>query len=123
MGNAVDWQQEVIRSLSDLPNLVIFNPRREYFAPEMEDEQIRWELSAMESANFILMWLPKDAEAPVSFLELGLYLKSDKLILGVENGFVRQRNVEITAQRYGVDVYHTLSEVIAKSRLAIEQVK
>jgi hypothetical protein len=108
LGCAPDWQSEVIRALGDLPGLVVLNPRRPTFDPSRLDEQIRWELDALAAADLILLWLPATASAPVSLLEAGLYMSSGKLVVGVEPAYQRQRNIELTAQRYGVPIHGTL---------------
>lgn len=101
MGKAVNWQAEVIDKLKDLPNLTIYNPRRiEDFAPHMLDEQIKWELEMLNVCDLIFMWFPRDALAPISFFEAGLFWNSRKLIVGAEQGFYRRRNLEMTADYY-----------------------
>jgi len=99
MGAAEDWQAEVIQRLDGLPGLVLINPRRARFTPDTLDEQIKWELDAMERADLILMWLPDTAKAPVSLFEAGLYWNSGKLLLGAGPKFYRRRNLELTNRR------------------------
>jgi hypothetical protein len=112
MGAAVDWQAQVIERLCDIDNLVIYNPRREQFTPDTLGEQIEWELEHLEKVDTIFMWLPKDAKAPISFFEAGLYWRSGKLLIGAEPGFYRRRNLEITGARYGTFVYQSLDEMV-----------
>ncbi len=107
MGYAEDWQAQVIGTLQDVPDLIIMNPRRAQFTPDTLDEQIYWELDALEKADAILMWLPDNAKAPVSFFEAGLYWMSGKLLIGAGPGFYRRRNLEITAARYGVRLFES----------------
>ncbi len=108
MGNAVDWQSKVIDILSPHDEMVLINPRRPNFTADTLDEQIHWELHALEIADAILMWFPREAKAPISFFETGLYLQSGKLVLGAEIGFYRRRNLEITAERYSVEIAPTI---------------
>lgn len=112
MGAAIDWQAWVIRELSTVSNLVIFNPRRPNFTPDTLDQQIEWELEALELVNTIFMWFPKDAKAPISFFEAGLYWKSGKLLVGAEEGFYRRRNLELTADRYSLRLFTTLQSML-----------
>ncbi len=112
MGFAQDWQAKVIRALADYENLVLLNPRRVYFNESTLDEQIYWELAAMEAADLLLIWFPYNAKAPVALLETGLYLRSNKLLLGAEEGFYRRRNLEITAERYSVKLWAHLDDLI-----------
>lgn len=107
MGMAEDWQSRVIKSLNNIPDLILFNPRRS-FSPALLDEQVNWELDALESADKIFMWLPDDSKAPISLFEAGLFWWSGKLILGAGPGFYRRRNLEITAARFGMLVFSDL---------------
>ncbi len=117
MGRASNWQQEVINHLKDLKDMAILNPRRIEFSPGDEFEQIEWELHSMEEAQLILMWFPKDSEAPVSLLEFGLYVRSEKLIVGVQRGYFREHNVRLTAARYGKEVRESLDILCHDARL------
>ncbi len=112
MGAAVNWQAQVIDMLPDSNQLVVFNPRRDRFTPDTQDEQIHWELEAMERASAILIWFPKEAKAPISFFEAGLYWNSGRLYVGAERGFYRRRNLELTAERYGQFVSYSLSDCV-----------
>lgn len=113
MGAAVDWQAYVIEQLRD-KHCTLFNPRRATpFTPEMLDEQILWELDALEAADVVFMWFPRDSKAPVAMFESGLYLQSGKLLLGAEDGFYRRRNLELTAQYFNRRIYDSLDEMIA----------
>lgn len=111
MGAAVDWQAWVIEKLAKWENLTLLNPRRVEFTPDTLDEQIRWELNALTGAHRIFLWFPKDAKAPISFFEAGLYWRSGKLIVGAEHGFYRRRNLELTARYYGTELWGTLDEM------------
>lgn len=111
MGTAWDWQSYVAERLSDQQNLVIVNPRRAEFNDKTLDEQIRWELRALELVSRVFMWFPKDSKAPISFFESGLYWNSGKLIVGAEPGFYRRRNLEITAEWYGLYLHNSIEDM------------
>ena len=49
MGDAVDWQSQVIKKLKGQNNLVLINPRRKKFTPDTLDEQIKWELKELNT--------------------------------------------------------------------------
>lgn len=123
MGAAVDWQKVAIESLSPF-RAAICNPRRAVpFTPDMLDEQIAWELDAMAQVDTVLMWFPKDSKAPVAMLETGFLLPTGKLVLGAEDGFYRRRNLELTAQRFGVACHATLEDTLAAvcDRITVSQ--
>ena len=111
MGAAVDWQSWVIEQLRDA-DVCVFNPRRAAFTPDTLDEQIRWELDKLDRVDHIFLWFPKDAKAPISFFEAGLYWQSGKLIVGAEQGFYRRRNLELTGEYYGIRVWDTLEQML-----------
>ena len=112
MGSAVNWQAHVIEVLSDQPNLVLLNPRRKEFTSETLDEQIKWELKALEMSDIVLIWFPVLSKAPISFLEAGMYIKSGRLILGVEEGFYRQRNLELSCEYNNVPLFRNLGDIV-----------
>jgi hypothetical protein len=111
MGAAVDWQAWIIERLQGWENLTLLNPRHVEFTPDTLDEQINWELRALDSAHRIFLWFPVNAKAPISFFEAGLYWRSGKLIVGAEHGFYRRRNLELTARYYGTELWGTLDEM------------
>lgn len=113
MGAAVDWQAYVIEKLSAISHdLLIFNPRRAAFTANTLDEQILWELDALEAADTVFMWFPAAAKAPVAMLETGLFLRTGKLYIGAAQGFYRRRNLELTCERFGVPLFDNLDEMI-----------
>lgn len=115
MGTAPDWQGDVIDALRWTERVVVLNPRRAHFDRADLDEQIRWELAALEAADLILMWFPRDTGGPIAMLETGLYLRSGKLVIGAERGFSRRRNLEITTQRFGVPLWSRLDELVGQA--------
>jgi len=114
MGTAENWQDKLIEILDNKyadEHLVIFNPRRVDFDPTQEQsldnpyfsEQVNWELSALDIADYIFMYFDPNTKSPVSLLELGLYATDRcKLIVVCPNGFYRQANVEIVCGVYEV---------------------
>lgn len=125
MGMARDWQEEVRQRLQHLP-ITILNPRRDDFGGDwnqvMEDEklyrQVTWELDWLSNANVIVMNFERDAKAPVSLLELGLYAATGKMVVCCPVGFYRRGNVQIICQRYGIPIFTDLKamtdEVISR---------
>lgn len=112
MGTAVDWQAWVIDELFAVEHLTVLNPRRANFTLDTLDEQIEWELAALEAVDTIFMWFPDNSKAPISFFEAGLYWRSGKLLIGADSGFYRRRNLELTGKRYGVYLYPSLRTMV-----------
>ena len=120
MGKAVDWQSEVIERLQGHDKLSIYSPRRsnDEYTVDTRDEQIRWELQRLDASDLIFMWFPREALAPISFLESGLFWRSGKIIVGAEQGFYRRRNLEITAEHYALPngIYDNLDDMIRETK-------
>jgi hypothetical protein len=121
MGTAAPWQASFVRELSDLDG-VILNPRRPDWDSSWTDddprfrEQVDWELTALERCSQIAMWFEPNSASPITLLELGLFVRSGKLIVGCPPGFSRAGNVEITCARYGTPVYDSWSSFVAAVR-------
>jgi len=109
MGNAPDWQAELIAALAR-EDVLVLNPRRANWnaawQPDAADPnfrmQVEWELSALERADIIVLYFAPGSLSPVSLLEMGLHARSGKLILLCPDGFWRKGNVDITAERFGL---------------------
>jgi len=126
MGKAVDWQTRVTEALKDI-NCVVLNPRRDDWDSSWEQkitnpqfrEQVEWELSALDSATFIVFYFDPATMSPISLLELGLHAKNSwkplhpQVIVCCPEGFWRKGNVDIVCQRYGVKQVNTIEELIS----------
>ena len=120
MGNAEDWQAEII-SLLPKDNTVILNPRRDDWDSSWEQsvnnpqfcEQVEWELDALEKAHIILMHFDPKTKSPITLLELGLFAikKPESLIVHCPDGYWRKGNVDMVCRRYGIQQVKTLEEL------------
>lgn len=122
MGIAENWQERIERELQDMETICILNPRRDDWDSSWKqdigdpqfNEQVNWELSAMESANLIVFYFSPETKSPVSMLELGLFARSGKILVCCPEGFWRKGNVDIVCQKYGAEQVNTLEEMIQK---------
>ncbi|MDA0266122.1 MAG: nucleoside 2-deoxyribosyltransferase domain-containing protein [Cyanobacteria bacterium] len=123
MGRAEDWQAAVSRSLQS-EDIVILNPRRDDWDPtwaqHMDNppfrEQVEWELAAQERATLIVMYFAPSTQSPISLLELGLFARSQKLVVCCPEGFWRKGNVDIVCDRYNVPMVDDLDGLGAAIR-------
>lgn len=130
MGNAPDWQKGMIEALGQ-DDVVILNPRRPDWNPTWRPEadeqefrhQVEWELAALESADVIVLYFSPGSQSPVSLLEMGLHARSGKLIVLCPPGYWRKGNVDITAQRYGVEQVSDLPALIRATRARIAKLR
>ena len=123
MGKAVDWQTQVVTALADT-DLTLLNPRRadwdsswvqEISNPQF-NEQVSWELGALEVADLIVMYFAPGTYSPITLLEMGIHARSGKLIVCCPDGFWRKGNVDIVCHRYGVPQVQTLEELVQAIR-------
>lgn len=116
-GDSENWQNKLIDTLLffnadnrdlgedlSLGNLIIYNPRREYWHADILDEelekQIKWEQDHLDTSDIIVMYLADNSKSPVSLLELGLYGPQGKMIVFCTNKFYRYMNVKLTCDKY-----------------------
>lgn len=122
MGNSGDWQQKVIRDFQDFykdKKVVVFNPRRFDWDSSWEQsienkqfsDQVNWELDALETSNFIIMFFDKNSKSPISMLELGLFADSKKMLVCCEEGFWRKGNIDIVCKRKGIPTFENLEHL------------
>lgn len=102
-----DWQQEMVRMLSNT-SLVLFNPRRANFPihdPSAAKDQITWEHTCLRKATAISFWFPKETLCPIVLYELGAWSMTDKKIfVGVDPGYQRAQDVQIQTSLVRPDI-------------------
>jgi hypothetical protein len=114
---AEDWQTDMGEFFIE-QGWGAFNPRRENwdstweqkFENPMFNQQVSWELDALEKADIIVLYLAPGTLSPISMLEFGLYAKSGKLYVIAPDGFWRQGNIEITCHKYNVPLFSAIDE-------------
>lgn len=120
MGKAEDWQERITRSFQS-EEICFLNPRRDDWDSSWEqridhpafNEQVTWELDALEAANLIVFYFSPETTSPVSMLELGLFARSSKVIVCCPEGFWRKGNVDIVCHRWNIPQVETLEALIA----------
>ena len=119
MGVAENWQDKVVKLLKNT-GWTILNPRRDDWDSswkqsidnEQFKEQVEWELDAQERADMILMYFDPKTKSPISLLELGLFIRSEGIIVVCPDGFWRKGNVDIVCKRYRVKQADTIEEAL-----------
>ena len=122
------WQADVVEALSDVKHVVVYNPRRDDWDPDLPqheahtvfNEQVMWELDKLEKASVIPMYFQPGTKSPITLLELGLFADSGKLIVCCPEGFWRKGNVDIVCREYNIDYVDTIEELVeaVKERVA-----
>jgi len=118
MGKAEDWQESVGQVLSGHQGTLL-NPRRDDWDSSWVQsidnanfrEQVEWELSGLERADKVILYLSPGTKSPISLLELGLFIEKD-LWVCCPDGFWRKGNVEIVCARHGKKLYESLGGLL-----------
>ena len=122
-GDSLNWQDKTIIELMNLGvnDIEIYNPRREHWNPNPSKEemeyQIKWEQEYLDKADFIAMVLLDDSESPISLLELGLYAKSNKLIVFCTPNFYRWDNVRLTCEKYNIQLIESNHPLVIANKI------
>lgn len=120
MGTATDWQSALVARLP--PDVVALNPRREAWDASWRQsidepkfrEQVEWELDGLERADLVAMWFAPETKSPITLLELGLFARSGKVVVGAPEGFWRRGNIEVVCARYGVPLVADWETFVAR---------
>ncbi len=121
MGKASNWQQYLTKNI-DHSNLTILNPRRKDWDNSWKEEkenpqfneQVNWELNALEKADLIVMYFDPNTKSPISLLEFGLFAKSKKMIVCCPKGFWKKGNIDVVCEKYGIKQLASLNEILAE---------
>ena len=118
MGNSIDWQARADSLFAACPGggrYMLYNPRQENWdasRPGEMDYQVNWELEHLEEADCIIMNFLPGSQSPITLLELGLHVRSGKLLVVCPEEFYRHDNVRITCEKYGVPMFSSLEDAV-----------
>jgi len=115
--NVESWRKEAIdifRSKGFNGHLLIPEPSNGKFEHEYTD-QINWELEAMNMADVILFWIPRDLKDMPAFttnVEFGKWVESGKIVFGFPEEAEKMRYLEYLALDNGVEIFNDLDSLI-----------
>lgn len=123
MGAAEDWQAKLETDLSEIDDLVIFNPRRDdWDSSSPQDptpgskfhEQVTWELDHIDKADLVVLYFADDSMSPITLLEFGyLGANLDKnVIIYCTDKFYRYGNVRIFADRQHIPIFDNYEDFL-----------
>jgi len=123
MGKAVEWQKDVVESLSDLP-VQLLNPRRDDWDNSWEQsidnpefkKQVEWELNSLELSDIIIFYIDPNTKSPITLMELGIHSKSNKAIVFCPDGFWRKGNIDVLCNFYEIKQVNSFKELIDEVR-------
>ncbi|HRT03411.1 MAG TPA: nucleoside 2-deoxyribosyltransferase domain-containing protein, partial [Candidatus Diapherotrites archaeon] len=113
-----DWQSEIIEMIKDLPNLIVYNPRRKDFPindPNSAEVQISWEYEHLRDADIISFWFSEGSLNPIVLYELGRWGNSSnkEIVIGIDPKYERKKDVIIQTKlsRPDVKIVDSLEEL------------
>lgn len=117
---APDWQAQVIRELADRESqLVLFNPRRKGFDTRAKDatkDQVEWEHRHLHMADSISFWFPAEAKCMITLFELGIWMDSSNVIVGVHPEYERRLDIETQLALYkpSIQIVYSLDSLVSE---------
>lgn len=122
MGIAENWQQKIEKALEQTNDICILKPRRDDWDASWKqsienarfNEQVNWELDGLEKANMIVFYFSPETKSPVSMLELGLFARTEKLVVCCPDGFWRKGNIDVVCKKYNIKQVNNLEEIVIK---------
>lgn len=129
MGDSEDWQTRAVELLAG-ERVLIANPRRAdwdaAWLPIADEphfrEQVEWELEALEVADVVVLHLASGSKSPISLLELGLHARGGRLIVLCAADYFRKGNVDITAERYGIEQASSVEDLVGRVRRRLARI-
>ena len=97
ISNCPIWQDECVELLKN-SDFIVINPRRKNFDitdKELTIQQIEWEHYHLRLSEWKLFWFPKETLCPITLYELGKYVTSKRLYVGVEQEYQKRLDIYI----------------------------
>lgn len=109
------WRDHVTSVLKD--SYVILDPTHKNHDNLNEEDMkshIQWELDALAMADNILLNFLPESSSPISLVELGLYVSSNKMIVVCPEEFYKSKYVYTLCETYNTPIYNTITEALAQ---------
>ena len=123
ISNCPDWQQEMVKMLSD-SNAVLINPRQAIFPlgdPVAAKKQVSWEHDHLRIASAILFWFSPETLCPIVLYELGAWsmVPEKPIFVGIHPEYARCLDVEVQTKlaRPEVEIVYHLSDLAAQLKV------
>lgn len=118
-GQVLEWREAAISEFEKIGfEGTIFNPENPNFTKSGYDDQIEWEKQALERADVILFWVPRDMPefpALTTNVEYGIFLKSNKCIFGCPKDSDKNEYLIEKAKQNNIKVFHDLDKLVKES--------
>lgn len=117
-GSMGNWREQVLNHFESFSDTLVFlDPTRNDWTEDWNSEQIKeqifWELNGIQQTNLTAIYFEREAQAPISLLELGLAVHCKDSIICCEEGFWKENNVRNTADFFSITCVKSLEEFCA----------
>lgn len=114
----VSWRPKALEILQGLGfQGTVYVPEHPCWEAEgTYDKQVGWEWEALNAATVIAFWVPRvlsTMPALTTNVEFGMFANSGKIILGSPIWAVKNRYLEVVADRYNIPKLDTLEATMA----------
>lgn len=110
-----NWRKTIIEEIGD-SNIILdpTNTNHDKLSDEEMKLHIQWELDALSKADIILLNFLSDSKSPISLVELGLYVASNKLIVICPKEFYKSKYVYTLCEKYNTPIFDTINKALVK---------
>ena len=108
-----NWQGRFVREMSGL-DVDVFIPRN-----RVVDGQYGWEIDHLNIATVIALYFDPKDPSPSGLLTLGMYARTDRLIVCCPTTFPKKGDVDIICEREDIHTVETLDLLIVNTIVRI----
>jgi len=114
------WRPKAIKALRELgyTEHILIPEKRNREDGYDYDTQVEWEDKALNAADVIIFWVPRDLETMPGFttnIEFGEWMKSGKVVLGYPKEASGMRYMAKKAMKYRIPVFDNLDETCERA--------
>jgi hypothetical protein len=131
ISNCADWQEGVaVRIAAEVPDCVIYNPRRDDFDmsayEEVSRQQIIWEFHALRMSTVNLFWFPAETLCPITLFEYGSAIErlhAGAVMCGTHPDYQRRFDlIEQTRLRNGMPIFDDLDHLVSETIILLKSI-
>ncbi|TDS15165.1 nucleoside 2-deoxyribosyltransferase-like protein [Maribacter caenipelagi] len=101
------------KAIAEFRAMDIFDPtnmNHDNLNSEQMKHHVTWELDALELSDIILLNFLPNAQSPISLVELGMYVTSNKLIVICPKEFYKSGYIHTLCEKYNTPIFNNITE-------------
>ncbi|WP_405414549.1 nucleoside 2-deoxyribosyltransferase domain-containing protein [Maribacter sp. Asnod1-A12] len=106
----VSWRDEISAEFGTYSIFDPTNNNHDHLNVKEMKRHINWELNALQLSDMILLNFLPNALSPISLIELGLYVNSEKLIVICPKEFYKSNYVHTLCDKYNTPIFNNITE-------------